>query len=93
MLAQLEPQDVLAIFELLPLDENDIRLFAQHRSVEDVDRLIRDLERLDLFRRSVGSSSRSASSSPGESSRISPEFQSGGSEFNVVFANSSTSAL
>ena len=34
---------------LLPLAEEDIRLFAQHRSAQEVDRLIRDLERLDLL--------------------------------------------
>ena len=44
-----EPQDALEILELLPLDEDDIRLFAQHRSVEAIDRLIHDLERLGLM--------------------------------------------
>ena len=44
-----EPQDALEIFKLLPLDENDIRLFAQHRSIKGVDRLIHDLGRLDLL--------------------------------------------
>ena len=42
-------QDALEIFVLLPLAEEDIRLFAQHRSAQEVDRLIRDLERLDLL--------------------------------------------
>ena len=43
-----EPQRGLNIFVLEPLDEEDIRIFARHRSVPEVGRLIRDLERLDL---------------------------------------------
>ena len=35
----------LEIFQLDPLDENDIRLFADHRLVPDVDKLIEELER------------------------------------------------
>ena len=45
-----ESQNALDIFELQPLDKNDIRQFAQHRSVESVDRLINDLARMDLMR-------------------------------------------
>ena len=44
-----EPQDALEIFLLHPLDENDIRQFAQHRSVPAVECLIRELERKDLL--------------------------------------------
>ena len=44
-----EFQDALSIFVLVPLAEQDIRLFAQHRSVQEVERLIGDLERLDLL--------------------------------------------
>ena len=44
-----ELQDALEILVLLPLAEEDIRLFAQHRSVQEVDRLILDLERFDLL--------------------------------------------
>ena len=44
-----EPQVTLNVFLLQPLDERDIRQFAQHRSAKDVDRLIDDLERKDLM--------------------------------------------
>ena len=44
-----ELQDALNIFVLVPLAEPDIRLFAEHRLVQEVERLIRDLERLDLL--------------------------------------------
>ncbi len=38
----------LEIFQLNPLDENDIRLFAKHRSVMDIDSLIEEIERLNI---------------------------------------------
>ena len=44
-----DPQDALEILVLLPLAEEDIRLFAQHRSAQEVDRLIGDLKRQDLL--------------------------------------------
>lgn len=44
-----ERQDSLEILVLLPLAEDDIRLFARHRSAPDVDRLVRELVRLDLL--------------------------------------------
>ena len=44
-----EPHNGLEIFVLEPLDEEEIRLFAEHRSVPDVDRLIDDLERTNLM--------------------------------------------
>ncbi len=44
-----EIQDALEVLVLMPLAKEDIRLFAQHRSVQEVDLLIRDLERLDLL--------------------------------------------
>lgn len=44
-----EFQDALEILVLLPLAEDEIRLFAEHRAAQEVDRLIRDLERLDLL--------------------------------------------
>ena len=44
-----KPQMTLNVFLLQPLDERDIRQFAQHRSAKDVDRLIDDLERKDLM--------------------------------------------
>lgn len=43
------PQMALDVFLLQPLDEKDIRQFAQHRSANDIDRLIDDLERKDLM--------------------------------------------
>lgn len=44
-----EPQRGLNIFVLEPLDKEDIRIFARHRSVPEVGSLIRDLERLGLM--------------------------------------------
>lgn len=51
-----EPREVLdsfvnelEIFQLNPLDEDDIRLFAQHRSILDIDLLIDDLERSNIM--------------------------------------------
>ena len=44
-----EPQVALDVFLLQPLDEEDIRQFAQRRSVKDVDGLIDDLKRKDLM--------------------------------------------
>ena len=44
-----EFQEALDVLLLQPLDENDIRQFARHRSVPEIDRLIRDLERKDLL--------------------------------------------
>ena len=41
--------DALEILVLQPLEENDIRTFAAHRSAPDIDRLIRELERTDLM--------------------------------------------
>ena len=42
-------ENELEIFQLDPLDENDIRLFAEHRSTPEVDVLIEDIERLDVM--------------------------------------------
>ena len=42
-------QDALEILMLIPLTKEDIRLFAQHRSAQEVDLLIHELERLDLL--------------------------------------------
>ena len=39
----------LKVFLLQPLEEADIRQFAQHRSADDIDRLIDDLNRKDLM--------------------------------------------
>ena len=39
----------LEIFVLRPLGDDDIRLFAEHRSVPEVDHLIDELERLNLM--------------------------------------------
>ena len=44
-----KPQEAMDVFLLQPLDEKDIRQFAQHRSAKDLDRLIHDLERKDLL--------------------------------------------
>ena len=44
-----KPQVALNVFLLQPLDEADIRQFAQHRSANDIDRLIDDLNRKDLM--------------------------------------------
>ena len=44
-----KPQETVDVFLLQPLDERDIRQFAQHRSTKDIDRLIDDLERKDLM--------------------------------------------
>ena len=44
-----ESEEAVEVFVLQPLDENDIRQFAQHRSVPDIDPLIRDLDRMDLM--------------------------------------------
>ena len=44
-----ESEDALEVFLLRPLDEKDIRQFAEHRSVPEVDRLIDDLERTNLM--------------------------------------------
>ena len=41
--------DALEILVLQPLEENDIRTFAAHRSAPDIGRLIRELERTDLM--------------------------------------------
>ena len=40
--------DVLEVLFLQPLEEDDIRLFASHRSAPNVDGLIRELERTNL---------------------------------------------
>lgn len=42
-------ENELENFQLDPLDENDIRLFAEHRSVPDIDLLIDDLERSNVM--------------------------------------------
>lgn len=42
-------QGALKVFLLQPLDKGDIRQFAGHRSVPDIDRLIDDLERANLM--------------------------------------------
>jgi len=42
------PGDALDVFVLQPLEEDDIRTFAVHRSAPDIDRLIRELERANL---------------------------------------------
>ena len=42
-------RDALEVLVLQPLVENDIRLFACHRSAHDIDGLIRQLERADLM--------------------------------------------
>ena len=42
-------EDGLEVFVLWPLDERDIRQFAEHRSIPEVDRLIDDLERRNLI--------------------------------------------
>ena len=44
-----KPQVALDVFLLQPLDEKDIRQFAQHRTIKDVDGLIDDLNRKDLM--------------------------------------------
>ena len=44
-----ESEDALEVFLLRPLDEREIRQFAEHRSVPEVDRLIDDLERRSLM--------------------------------------------
>ena len=44
-----EPQAALEVFVLQPLDERDIRQFAQHRSVPEIDALIGELGRMDLW--------------------------------------------
>ena len=44
-----DPQDALEVLVLRPLDEDDIRLFASHRSAQEIDDLIRQLERADLM--------------------------------------------
>lgn len=43
------PQDALTVYVLRPLDEEDVRQFAEHRSTRDVDRLIQELERSNLM--------------------------------------------
>ena len=43
------PGDSLDVFFLQPLEEEDIRRFAVHRSAPDIDRLIRELERTNLM--------------------------------------------
>ena len=40
--------DALEVLVLQPLEEDDIRKFADHRSAPDIDRLIRELERTNL---------------------------------------------
>ena len=42
-------ENELEIFRLGPLDEGDIRLFAEHRSVPDIDTLIEELERSNVM--------------------------------------------
>ena len=42
-------ESALEIYMLRPLDEDDVRLFARHRSAPEVDRLIEDLKRLNLM--------------------------------------------
>ena len=44
-----EAQDALEVFVLRPLDESDIRQFAEHRGVPEIDRLLDDLERTRLM--------------------------------------------
>ena len=44
-----QSRSALEIYSPRPLDEADIRLFATHRSALNVDRLIRELERLNLM--------------------------------------------
>ena len=44
-----ESEGALEVFLLRPLNETDIRQFAEHRSVPEVDRLIDDLERRSLM--------------------------------------------
>ena len=39
----------LEIFRLDPLDEDDIRLFAEHRSIPEIDHLINELERSNVM--------------------------------------------
>ncbi len=43
------PRDALEVLLLQPLEEDDIRTFAAHRSAPDIDRLIRELERTNLM--------------------------------------------
>ena len=43
------PESELEIFWLDPLDEADIRQFSKHRSAPEVDRLIEELERLNVM--------------------------------------------
>lgn len=45
-----DPRDALGVFVLQPLDEDDIRFFASHRSAHDIEGLIRQLDRADLMR-------------------------------------------
>ena len=42
-------ESALEIYSLRPLDEDDIRSFAEHRSAPEIDRLIDDLERSNLM--------------------------------------------
>ena len=44
-----DPRDALEVLVLQPLAEDDIRLFACHRSAHDIDGLIRQLEQADLM--------------------------------------------
>ncbi|MDE0444129.1 MAG: hypothetical protein OXL38_18720 [Gammaproteobacteria bacterium] len=44
-----QPRDALTVYFLRPLDEEDVRHFAEHRSTPHVDRLIQELERSNLM--------------------------------------------
>lgn len=45
----IEPQSALRVYLLDPLDENGIRIFADHRGTPQIDRLIVDLQRASLM--------------------------------------------
>ena len=44
-----ESENELEIYVLDPLNEDDIRLFAEHRSAPEIDRMLEELERSNVF--------------------------------------------
>ncbi len=44
-----ESKSTLKVYQLNPLEESDIRVFAQHRHVAEIDRMLIELERKDLM--------------------------------------------